>query len=201
VIQAIETRYKGYRFRSRLEARWAVFFDKLGVRWHYELEGYKLKRFGGYLPDFLIFDNSNLSDFVEIKPVIPSSDEWNKVAVLSGELDKSSVYMFCGPVGYEAKILCFSSLIDDYMKKYPLCDVNYIKPFLVSEQRWAYCWNCRKAVLVLAGDFDSEECNCCYYCSAYIEEDLQHPIEMATEAARSARFEHGETPRIFGARR
>lgn len=38
----IETRYKGYRFRSRLEARWAVFFDVLGVRWEYEPEGYDL---------------------------------------------------------------------------------------------------------------------------------------------------------------
>jgi hypothetical protein len=28
-IKAIETSYKGYRFRSRLEARWAVFFDAL----------------------------------------------------------------------------------------------------------------------------------------------------------------------------
>ena len=26
-IKPIETNYKGYRFRSRLEARWAVFFD------------------------------------------------------------------------------------------------------------------------------------------------------------------------------
>ncbi len=35
-IQAIETRYKGYRFRSRLEARWAVFFDHLKIEWEYE---------------------------------------------------------------------------------------------------------------------------------------------------------------------
>jgi hypothetical protein len=27
MIKAIETRYKGYRFRSRLEARWAVRFE------------------------------------------------------------------------------------------------------------------------------------------------------------------------------
>ncbi|MCB6994492.1 hypothetical protein LI177_13475 [bacterium 210820-DFI.6.37] len=26
-LKAIQTEYKGYRFRSRLEARWAVFFD------------------------------------------------------------------------------------------------------------------------------------------------------------------------------
>jgi hypothetical protein len=32
-IVAIPTRYKGYHFRSRLEARWAVFFDALGIKW------------------------------------------------------------------------------------------------------------------------------------------------------------------------
>ncbi len=36
MIKAIETVYKGYRFRSRLEARWAVFFDSLGIIWEYE---------------------------------------------------------------------------------------------------------------------------------------------------------------------
>lgn len=41
-IKAIETSYKGYRFRSRLEARWAVFFDELGIKWEYEKEGYDL---------------------------------------------------------------------------------------------------------------------------------------------------------------
>lgn len=40
MIKAIETSYKGYRFRSRLEARWAVFFDALGVSWKYEDQGY-----------------------------------------------------------------------------------------------------------------------------------------------------------------
>jgi hypothetical protein len=26
----------GYRFRSRLGARWAVFFETLDIKWHYE---------------------------------------------------------------------------------------------------------------------------------------------------------------------
>ena len=30
-IKAIETIYNGYKFRSRLEARWAVFFDEAGI--------------------------------------------------------------------------------------------------------------------------------------------------------------------------
>lgn len=52
-IRAIETRYKGYRFRSRLEARWAVVLDHLGIEWEYEPEGYETSA-GWYLPDFRI---------------------------------------------------------------------------------------------------------------------------------------------------
>jgi hypothetical protein len=52
-IKAIETEYAGCRFRSRLEARWAVFFDALGVPWQYEEQGYELPS-GRYLPDFVI---------------------------------------------------------------------------------------------------------------------------------------------------
>jgi hypothetical protein len=41
-IKPIETLYRGYRFRSRLEARWAVFFDVAGIPWRYEEEGFDL---------------------------------------------------------------------------------------------------------------------------------------------------------------
>lgn len=53
-VTAIETSYKGYRFRSRLEARWAVFFDHLKLEWKYEPQGYRIGAGGGvlYLPDF-----------------------------------------------------------------------------------------------------------------------------------------------------
>ncbi len=52
-MKAIETKYKGYRFRSRLEARWAVFFDEIGVKWEYEPAGFDT-RIGPYLPDFYL---------------------------------------------------------------------------------------------------------------------------------------------------
>lgn len=64
MIKAIETRYKGYRFRSRLEARWAVFFDTLGLEWEYEPEGFKTSA-GWYLPDFKV---QHLGWF-EVKPL------------------------------------------------------------------------------------------------------------------------------------
>ena len=56
MLRAIETEYKGYRFRSRLEARWAVFFDACGVKWEYEPEGFVLQNGQQYLPDFLLHD-------------------------------------------------------------------------------------------------------------------------------------------------
>jgi hypothetical protein len=62
-IKAIETRYKGCRFRSRLEARWAVFFDALGVKWEYEKEGFDLGEAGYYLPDFWLPDHG----YIEVK--------------------------------------------------------------------------------------------------------------------------------------
>ena len=63
-IKPIETVYKGYRFRSRLEARWAVFFDALGIKYYYEHEGFDLKGEGWYLPDFWL---PELKTWIEIK--------------------------------------------------------------------------------------------------------------------------------------
>jgi hypothetical protein len=67
-IRPIETEYQGCRFRSRLEARWAVFFDTLAWPWSYEPEGFELSA-GRYLPDFWL---SGLKCWVEIKP----ENEW-----------------------------------------------------------------------------------------------------------------------------
>jgi hypothetical protein len=63
-IKAIETSYAGHLFRSRLEARWAVFFDTLGVKWEYEAQGFELPSGATYLPDFRLPD---LKMWVEVK--------------------------------------------------------------------------------------------------------------------------------------
>jgi hypothetical protein len=62
-MKAIETRYAGHRFRSRLEARWAVFFDHLDINWQYEPQGFKFGPYA-YLPDFLLPDTRT---WVEVK--------------------------------------------------------------------------------------------------------------------------------------
>lgn len=66
-LRPIQTIFKGYRFRSRLEARWAVFLDTLGLRWEYEPQGFELRDGTRYLPDFYLPDQGA---FVEIKPAV-----------------------------------------------------------------------------------------------------------------------------------
>jgi hypothetical protein len=60
-IQPMPTMYSGIKFRSRLEARWAYFFDQLRIRWEYEPEAYEYSPYGGkvwrYLPDFYLPDH------------------------------------------------------------------------------------------------------------------------------------------------
>lgn len=76
-IVPISTEYKGYKFRSRLEVRWAVFFDACGVDWEYEPEGFNLGDGLYYLPDFLLHGlegrcSGNL--YVEVKRQMTDKD-------------------------------------------------------------------------------------------------------------------------------
>lgn len=52
-VAPIETHYADCRFRSRLEARWAVVLDTKGLAWEYEPEGFETPC-GRYLPDFRV---------------------------------------------------------------------------------------------------------------------------------------------------
>lgn len=63
-IKPIQTEYKGYKFRSRLEAKWAVFFDAAKIRYEYEPEGYETEDGKRYLPDFYLPD---FDLYVEVK--------------------------------------------------------------------------------------------------------------------------------------
>lgn len=75
-IAPIETRYAGCRFRSRLEARWAVALDHLGIQWEYEQQGYTLPSGARYLPDFRL---PELKIFLEIKGAPPGVRDTAKI--------------------------------------------------------------------------------------------------------------------------
>lgn len=74
-IKPIETVYRGYRFRSRLEARWAVFFDALKFKWEYEPEGFVLPSGRYYLPDFRVYTPQGEPIWYEVKPENVERDE------------------------------------------------------------------------------------------------------------------------------
>jgi hypothetical protein len=75
-IAAHPTTYKGVNMRSRLEARWAAFFDLVSWRWEYEPIDLP-----GWVPDFRVSWDCTHSEcdgehslLVEIKPYFDNKD-------------------------------------------------------------------------------------------------------------------------------
>jgi hypothetical protein len=182
MIKAIETRYKGYRFRSRLEARWAVFFDALDIHWEYEPEGFDLGKAGWYLPDFWLPD---FSCWFEIKREEEAVSEEVMLRVMT----------LCTAMGTGGAIAC----------GLPDPDIGPV--------RWAECLHCQYIFPVGVKTWVCPEPGCTFkhetfhplkYCDCTAVHDKQGVSDIsleserliyAYEAARAARFEHGESPR------
>lgn len=80
-LKAIPTIYQGVSFRSRLEARWAVFFCRLGIVWDYEKEAFSLDGGRiGYTPDFWLpyvsIEKGNQGCWFEVKPELPAGKSY-----------------------------------------------------------------------------------------------------------------------------
>ena len=103
-MKPINTSFDGYYFRSRLEAKWAVFFKALGLNYSYEKEGYKLNNGDRYLPDFYIKD---WDAFIEIKADKPTAEEIKKCAELNLNSGKLVLLIYGNkpwPGSYKIKI-------------------------------------------------------------------------------------------------
>lgn len=101
--RAIETRYKQRLFRSRLEARYAVFFDALEIKWDYEPEAFDLGHGLWYLPDFFLhgvgtYKGSAWGYWVEVKGTDPTDAEKYKFDLLCKQTGHSG-YIFVGSPG------------------------------------------------------------------------------------------------------
>jgi hypothetical protein len=68
MLKVIPSKYANIIFRSRTEAKWAVFFQALGLRWTYEAEGYRLPNGARYLPDFELQLSNGEVVICEVKP-------------------------------------------------------------------------------------------------------------------------------------
>ena len=202
MIKAIETEYKGYRFRSRLEARWAVFFDEAGIKWEYEPEGFELPSGKRYLPDFKIHnvydtrsDTTYDSLWVEVKGCMTQDDmerieEFVNFKEAKYECDGGGYFI---PVAENPTLIVgnipdgtsVADIMYDMYSRFDKEETNHEFNFATVDGDWF-------ALALMVGDGGKlVMCGCdCNY-------DWGYNPELTLNAytyARQARFEHGEKP-------
>lgn len=141
MIKAIDTRYNGFYFRSRLEARWAVFFDALGLEYQYEPEGFDIDG-DWYLPDFFL---PHFNAWVEIKPTEDKFDFSlkNKMSAISSHFQQPYLgisgspgidlsYNRCRTFTYDMFIICGNKLEIEWQPN------KYIAPANTFEEWYGY---------------------------------------------------------------
>lgn len=201
-IQAIETHYNGYRFRSRLEARWAVFFDAMDEEYRYEYQGYTSHVYAGwnYLPDFWL---PRMKIPVEVKGDV-SADDMAKLGIFINEV----VAIPGGAFALLRDVAC--QPFDLFCRADHGVWVSSEKIIYHAEPKlWAECPLCHRLAFVCP----CEECSgkgefwwiSCIPCSRdkniKVRSAKYNPTKTprlldAYTTARSARFEHGETPKV-----
>lgn len=174
-MKAIETEYDGYKFRSRLEARWAVVFNAAKIKYQYEPEGFILSDGTKYLPDFYLpeiarrigkeCEENNKGLFVEVKGDLTKEDR-NKI-----ELFEQPILV----VGDIPKQCNYSNWQDDIFFNYITIDGdNYAPRFMLNKS--------------------TNEFELWGYDNIPYEEYDMFAIEDCFDKARKARFEYGERP-------
>jgi hypothetical protein len=177
MLTPIETVYRGCRFRSRLEARWAVFFQTLGVRWEYESQGFKLSNGEWYLPDFRVQLVDTLL-WCEVKPTGQKTDLFSRFFNDLFPGDKCPDGSVCAIVLRE---------IPDPNDIDEACfHLGWDEPY-----HFCICPKCSAVGFEYNGWSERIRCGCPDKEQHHSTAD--HPrILSAYAAARSARFEHGE---------
>lgn len=85
-VKPVPTTVHGVTTRSRLEARWIVFFSHAGIPWEYEPQAYRIGS-RGYLPDFRIRPHRGADQaWMEIKPLADTFDDprWKGLVTQTG---------------------------------------------------------------------------------------------------------------------
>lgn len=205
-IRPIETRYKGYRFRSRLEARWAVFFDALGVPWEYEAEGYDLGDGNRWLPDFVV---GNTRTPFEVKPRDLPGDAFQKTAAFVEATGNPAFVLQGSPWIDDGHMLCdceecgchLIGCSDPLWYDPDLVDASNPNGFFVIGAPRFVLGRRGETSLWICADATDIPCSKRWLINTGFDDGERYPmwdhpaLLRACSAARSARFEHGETPR------
>lgn len=133
MIKPTPTKYNGHSFRSRLEARWAVYFDCIGIEWWYEMEGYQLPS-GWYLPDFWL---PQVNMFAEVKPTYLTKEEFNKAKELAVGTGFSCILLEGVPSEQPYRLIVTD--MDDYFREQLSdCVLSMYRNYPINESRF-YC--------------------------------------------------------------
>jgi hypothetical protein len=95
------TLYREVLYRSRIEARWAVFYDTLGIKHKYEPFWAEVDSRRGcinYKPDFeIVVPDDNQSYYVEIKDSVPSQEAITKACGWARDLGDVVIFFELRP--------------------------------------------------------------------------------------------------------
>lgn len=141
-FKAQPTEYKGILFRSKLEARWAVFFDTFGVRWEYEPTQYTLDNGLLYKPDFLLREvsvlgiDSPVDIFAEVKGVNATTP----VAAY----DATKVQAFRKPIFVLGNIPCYQQGLVEFVDSLQ----NEALPEWIKNEDKLYAYNAEQLTIL-----------------------------------------------------
>ncbi len=188
MIKAIQTRYAGYMFRSRLEARWAVFFDALKLDWAYEPEGFQLPSGTYYLPDFRV--------------IMRDDPVWFEIKPGEGESEPFAEFMRHAPEGWRGAVL--NDIPDprhvfNNSEYYP--GIKSDRPYCLfggggwdNFFRFCVCPFCSEVGFEFDGRSARIGCKCVWHSTIANGDKTYSPhhrtIIAAFAKARAARFEH-----------
>ena len=176
-IKAIETEYDRHRFRSRLEARWAVFFNAVGLTYEYEIEGFEMDG-TRYLPDFYI---PNLNRWFEIKGKPLSLGEIKKCEEFCRRLDNENIkfsVLIGSPNLCAVRIGDFSGILE-YVWEWP--SEKYPDNYRIQAPK----------------ELIEEEYYSRFMKGLWVVPDrTEEEVAVAAIAAGKARFEFGEKPDV-----
>lgn len=207
-VRPIQTEYRGHLFRSRLEARWAVFFDALGVEWRYEPEGYETPH-GRYLPDFWL---PSIGLLVDVKPMCGWPDR--RLEAVASHLNARATIL--GPIPDPERLrgLAYAhcqeqSVWCDIGDAWDLWEMEWTSPVAFPDgggDEGPYAWCACTACDAVGFEFEGRVCRSRTHdagCVVKANSNKRprtpaHPrILSAYRAARSARFEHGQIGRML----
>jgi len=155
-MKAKPTYYNATLFRSKLEAKWAVFFDRLGIDYEYENESYLCSDGSQYTPDFYLpfvtTRGQNGGTFIEIKPMSYIHDSDYEVRIISA-IKPNNLVLFKGePYPNADPVYSFDNSFNN--------DNVQLSPYVDDHMMFMYCPKCgtMKIEFSESNYFDCPEC-------------------------------------------